>query len=174
MRVPTTLFLVILLCCPALSVWADNGSFQDALVRENGAVPPAGHSQMPLQPRGDEAPGSEKAIVPQARIQVDKAGGENAFQVAEIFARAQALDGKSVRVRGRVMKNSRMIMGRNWLHLQDGTGDADKKEHDLVVTTKDNVQEGEILTVTGRVAADRDFGMGYRYRVLVEDARVER
>ena len=65
MRLPSTLFLVILLCCPALSVWADNGSFQDALVRENGA-PPAGHSQMPLQPRGDEAPGSERAIVPQA------------------------------------------------------------------------------------------------------------
>ena len=64
-------------------------------------------------------------------------------------------------------------MGRNWLHLQDGTGDATKQEHDLVVTTTEEAQEGVILTVTGVVAADRDFGAGYRYKVLLENAKVE-
>ena len=79
-----------------------------------------------------------------------------------------------MRVRGKVVKNSRMIMGKNWLHLQDGTGEPDKKQHDLVVTTMADATEGEIVTVEGVVAANRDFGAGYNYQVLIENAKVEK
>ena len=168
MRTICTVFLAALLCLTA-PAQAESNSFADALAKEQNP----GADKAPLQPKGDEAPGSAKAVVPQAQLAIDKAEGENALRVTEIFAQAQALNGKSVRVRGKVMKNSRMIMGRNWLHLQDGTGDATKQEHDLVVTTTDEAQEGAVVTVEGVVAADRDFGAGYRYRVLLENAKVE-
>ncbi len=168
LRTICAVLLAVLPCLPA-PTQAEDSSFADALVKEQGtASRPA-----PLQPQGNEAPGSAKAVVPQVQLSVDKAEGENALRVAEIFAQAKALNGKTVRVRGKVMKNSRMIMARNWLHLQDGTGDATKQEHDLVVTTTDEAQEGAIVTVTGVVAADKDFGAGYRYRVLLENAKVE-
>ena len=72
------------------------------------------------------------------------------------------------------MKNSRMIMGKNWVHLQDGTGDAAKQQHDLVVTTKDDPKDGDIVTMEGTVAANKDFGAGYVYKVIIEDAKVEK
>ena len=168
LHITYTILLTAMFWLP-VSALAEEGSFADALAKEQGtASRPA-----PLQPQGNEAPGSARAVVPQAQLAIDKAEGENALRVAEIFAQAKALNGKTVRVRGKVMKNSRMIMARNWLHLQDGTGDATKQEHDLVVTTTDEAQEGAIVTVTGVVAADKDFGAGYRYRVLLENAKVE-
>ncbi len=118
--------------------------------------------------------GSAGAIVPSAAIKVDKAPGNDSYSVGEIFSQARQLDGKTVRVRGKVMKNTRMVMGRNWLHLQDGTGDPAKQQHDLVVTSTEDATEGDIVTVQGTVAADRDFGSGYHYPVLIENAKVEK
>ena len=180
-------FLLPLLCLPGLRAEAAetrgsqkwrNGeqppghTFQEALRAEGGMDAP--HGAAPLILPGGESPGSRGARAGKEELAVEKAGGENACRVAEIFARAGELNGKTVQVRGKVVKNSRMIMGKNWLHLQDGSGDEAKGEHDLVVTTEDSAEPGEIVTVSGTVAADRDFGMGYSYRVLLENARVER
>ena len=63
-------------------------------------------------------------------------------------------------------------MGRNWLHLRDGSGSGDGA--DLAVTTAAAVQVGETVVVKGRLARNRDFGAGYTYAVLVEDATVSR
>ena len=63
-------------------------------------------------------------------------------------------------------------MGKNWVHIQDGTGDPKGNTHDLVVTTQDDAAKGDIVTVSGVVAADKDFGAGYRYDVIVEDAKI--
>lgn len=147
-------------------------SFSQALEAEAraGGNPHAGGAAMA---QGNSV-GSAGAIVPSAAIKVDKAPGSDSYSVGEIFAQAKQLDGKKVRVRGKVMKNSRMIMDRNWLHLQDGTGDPDKQQHDLVVTSTDDAAEGDIVTVWGTVAADRDFGSGYSYQVLIENATVEK
>ena len=168
--------------CPA----AESGSFDDALRAESGMnapqdarpgmmpeMQPQNMPTMPTMPVG-ESPGSVGAGAAKEDLTVDKATGDNAYRVEEIFARAGELNGKTVRVRGKVVKISRMIMGKNWLHIQDGTGDADKRHHDLVATTLDEATPGEIVTVGGAVAAGRDFGMGYRYEVLLEDAKVER
>ena len=77
-----------------------------------------------------------------------------------------------MRVRGQVVKYNANIMGRNWLHLQDGSGDPMQNTHDLVVTTTEQLSGPKVITIEGVVAADKDFGAGYKYVVLVEDSTI--
>jgi len=90
--------------------------------------------------------------------------------VAQVFAQRDALAGKSVTVRGQVIKFSAQIMDRNWIHLQDGT--EHQGLYDLTLTTADTVKVGDVVHVSGVVAIDRDFGAGYRYGLLIEEAKV--
>ncbi|MEZ4360637.1 MAG: hypothetical protein R3B48_10670 [Kofleriaceae bacterium] len=90
--------------------------------------------------------------------------------VAEIFANKAALAGKPVVLRGKVVKESNGILGKNWLHLRDGTGAPGSD--DLLVTTQASPGVGAIVVARGAVATDKDFGAGYRYDVLVEDAAI--
>jgi len=118
--------------------------------------------------------GSQKAVVPFAEIKVEKAPGENSYTVAEIFSKAAELNGKTVVVRGKIMKVSPNIMGRNWIHIQDGTGSPDENTHDLVITTSQEPSaDWDIITMEGVLAADKDFGSGYTYAVLIEDANLK-
>jgi hypothetical protein len=91
--------------------------------------------------------------------------------VAEVFAERKALNGKKVLVRGKVVKAMSGIMGKNWLHVKDGTGGSGSD--DLVVTTNVTAKVGDKVLVNGMVASDKDFGSGYRYDVIVEDAEVK-
>ncbi|NLX19954.1 MAG: hypothetical protein GXY53_11855 [Desulfobulbus sp.] len=120
-----------------------------------------------------QSTGSAGAIVPSVELNIDKATGPDSYSVGECFQQGKDLNGKTVRVRGKIMKVSRMIMGKNWLHLQDGSGDPKKNHHDLVITTTEDVEEGSIITIAGTLAFDRDFGAGYKYEVIVEDAKIE-
>lgn len=122
----------------------------------------------------EESAGSAGAVVPFADIKVEKVTGEGAVTVEEVFANAKKLDGKMVRLRGRVMKVSRAIMGRNWIHLQDGTGDPLRNSHELVATSDAEPKVGEVIVVAGKLTADKDFGAGYRYAALIEEAKVEK
>jgi hypothetical protein len=61
-------------------------------------------------------------------------------------------------------------MGRNWIHLKDGTLD----NYDFVVTSDQAIPEGHVVTLKGTVARNRDFGSGYRYELLIENASVVR
>ena len=63
-------------------------------------------------------------------------------------------------------------MGRNWLHLQDGTGDPMNNTHDLVVTTATEIGSPDVVTIEGVLSANKDFGAGYTYTVIVENASV--
>lgn len=146
----------------------DAANFSEALQAEQKA--PAG-AQAPAM---EQSTGSAGAIVPSSEVNVHKATGENSQSVGECFEKGKELDSKTVRVRGKVMKISRMIMGKNWLHIQDGTGNPMKNQHDLVVTTAEEPTEGEVITVQGVLKANRDFGAGYKYEVIVEDAKIER
>jgi hypothetical protein len=109
----------------------------------------------------------------QAGLKIAKADGPDGFTVAELHARRKELAGKGVSVRGQIVKVLPQIMGRNWLHLQDGTGDPKAGTHDLTVTTAALPKAGQVLIIKGKVAADRDIGAGYFYPVLVEDAVVK-
>ncbi len=118
--------------------------------------------------------GSAGNVVPFTDLKVEKATGPNGHAVVEIFEKAAALDKKKVVVKGQVVKVSNKIMGKNWLHIQDGTGDPNKNTHDLVVTTMGTAEKGDIVTVEGTAAINKDFGSGYKYDAIVEDATVSK
>jgi len=144
-----------------------NNSFSAAVEAERGAAPDA------QEVSGVEGSvGSQGAIAPFADTQVEKADGDNSYTVAEIFEQAAELDGKKVRIRGQVVKFNANIMGRNWLHLQDGTGDPMQNTHDLVATTTDPLSTPKIVIVEGTVAAEKDFGAGYKYAVILEECTI--
>ncbi|HEY7724625.1 MAG TPA: OB-fold nucleic acid binding domain-containing protein [Anaeromyxobacteraceae bacterium] len=105
---------------------------------------------------------------------VAKAAGPSGRTVEELFAQRVQLKDKSAAVKGQVVKFSPGIMGRNWIHLRDGTGSAEKSTNDLTVTTQDDVKVGDVVTARGTVRVDRDFGAGYAYPVIVEDAKVSK
>ena len=144
-------------------------SFAAAVEAERNSTGAGGNA--PIQPQQGSS-GSMGAIAPYTETKVEKADGENSYTVAEIFEQAKELDGKKVRIRGQVVKFNANIMGRNWLHLQDGSGDPMKNTHDLVVTTSDELSSPKVITVEGVVAADKDFGAGYSYVVIVEDSAI--
>jgi hypothetical protein len=103
---------------------------------------------------------------------IEKASGSDARTVAEVWAQRTQLAGQAVTVRGKVVKYTPGVMGRNWVHLQDGSGTADDSSNDLTFTTLAEVNRGDTVTLTGTVVVDKDFGAGYRYPVIVEDARL--
>ena len=93
-----------------------------------------------------------------------------AKSIAEIFGGRTELEGKEILVAGKVVKYNAMIMGKNWMHLQDGTGEPGS--NDLTVTTQSTASVGDTVLVRGSVILNKDFGAGYRYEVLIEDATV--
>ncbi len=118
--------------------------------------------------------GVVKPAVDMSNIKVAKATGANARTVAEILSKGAELKDKPVLVRGKVVKYSEDIMGKNWVHLRDGSGNDADKTNDLLVTTKNPAKLGDVVTVKGTVHTDRDLGSGYFYKVLVEDATLQK
>nr|NMF98654.1 hypothetical protein [Aromatoleum toluolicum] len=90
--------------------------------------------------------------------------------VAAIHQEKTELSGKAVQVSGKVVKVNNGIMGRNFVHVRDGSGD--QATNNLIVTSKDTAAVGDEVVVTGNVKLDRDFGSGYMYPLLVEDATI--
>lgn len=89
------------------------------------------------------------------------------YKIGDVYSKKDALDKKQISVRGKVTKVSAGIMNRTWVHLQDGKG----KEHDLTVTTsQDAPAVGKTVTATGTLAKGKDFGSGYYYDVILEQA----
>ena len=90
--------------------------------------------------------------------------------IEKIFEKKESLSGQVIKVRGKVIKINIQIMNRNWIHLQDGTGSKDN--FDLMVTSQDKVEVGQVVIAEGKVTANKDFGSGYSYAVLLEEAKV--
>jgi len=142
-----------------------------------GNLAPAGGAQaaMPAHagaPQGQPAAAPGAPVVPKEAVKVDKAAGADARTVAEVWAQKGGLKEKSVTIRGQVVKYNPGVMGKNWIHLQDGSGEASKGNHDITVTSQDPAAKGDIVTVKGIVRQDKDFGAGYVYALIVEDAKV--
>jgi hypothetical protein len=93
--------------------------------------------------------------------------------IAEVWTARASLAGSPVAVRGRVVKYNSGIMGRNWLHIQDGSGDPAKSTHDITVTSEASTKVGDLVTVRGVLATDKDFGAGYAYDAIIEDASLQ-
>lgn len=146
---------------------ASDDSFAAAVAREQQPPPVA-----PVV-TGETSGGSTGAIVPFTEVTVEKATGPNSYTIEEIFTKAGELNGSVVRLRGKVVKFSANIMGRNWVHLQDGSGNPMNNTHDLVVTTSETVADNDIIIVVeGKLAADKDFGAGYKYAAIIEEAQI--
>ena len=90
--------------------------------------------------------------------------------VAEIYENKATLAGQTISVQGKVVKVVNGIMKRNFIHVQDGTGDADSSN--LIVTSKQTANVGDQVSVSGVVAVNRDFGGGYTYALLIEEATI--
>jgi len=112
---------------------------------------------------------SDAPVAKQPAPKVARATGADACTVAELYRDKAKLKDKTVSVRGAVVKVSSGILGHNWLHLVDGS-----QEKDLVVTTTQEAKMGEEITIQGVVHLDKDLGSGYRFDVLVEDAKITR
>lgn len=110
------------------------------------------------------------AAQPPVVAKVPKATGPDAKTVAEVVGGKAALKDKAVVVRGQVVKFSRDIMGKNWLHLRDGSGSAADGSNDILVTTKDLAAVGDIVNARGIVRTNVELGSGYSYAVLIEGA----
>ena len=90
--------------------------------------------------------------------------------IAYVFANREELAGQEISLRGKVVKYNANIMGRNFIHIQDGSGDAGEGNNDLTVTSTAATAVGKTVVVTGTIVLDKDFGAGYTFPVLMEDA----
>jgi len=109
-----------------------------------------------------------------ADVKVAKATGPNARTVAEIVTKSAELKGKTIVVRGKVVKFTPEVLGKNWVHLRDGSGSAADNTNDVLVTTRDQARIGDVVLVKGVVHTDRDLGSGYSYKVLIEEATLQK
>ena len=141
----------------------------DSIIFSEGIASTAGTSGTAAKEAA--SPGSKgAATVKESKISVPKATGANAYTVEGIFGNSAKLDKKQVNVKGKVVKVSSGIMGKNWIHIQDGSGNQAKGNHNLVCTSSATANMGDIVTVTGTLAKDKDFGAGYKYNAIVENA----
>jgi hypothetical protein len=146
----------------------DKINFTDGIISDSSAK-----SALPAAKDKGVSGGSKSAAsTKDARISVAKATGANAYTVQEIFTNSAKLNKKKVVVRGKVVKVSAGIMGKNWIHIQDGTGSQAKKNHNLVCTSQDLADVDDVVTVTGVLAKDKDFGGGYKYSAIVEESKI--
>jgi hypothetical protein len=138
-----------------------------SLLRPGMPAAPMDMPAAPMQARGSTASSVPPGVVLDG---IEKAPG--GLTVAEILEKGNALSGKDVAVRGRVVKFTGGVLGKNWLHLRDGSGAGGAA--DVTVTTEADAAIGDLVLARGRVATKQDFGSGYSYDVLIQDATLER
>ena len=90
------------------------------------------------------------------------------MSLAQLFENPAAYNDQKIKVRGTVVKVNEKIMGRNWIHIQDGS--EYNGRFDLTITSQENPQVGTVAGFEGTIHLNRDFGAGYRYDVIMEDA----
>jgi hypothetical protein len=140
--------------------------FTSLILREGdatGSTMPQGHPPI----SGDTVSAHESAA---AMDPVEPAKG--GLTVANIWADTASLADTEIAVRGRVVKFNGGILGTNWIHIQDGSGSEADGTHDLTVTTLGTASVGDVVTATGVLVTDKDFGAGYTYEILLENAEL--
>lgn len=108
------------------------------------------------------------AAAQEAPLKIAK--NSDGYTVEELYAKKAQLKDKPIKVNAKVVKVSRNIMGKDWIHLQDGSGSAGT--NDIIATAVgSNVQVGDSVTASGVVKTDIDLGYGYNFPVLIEEAK---
>jgi hypothetical protein len=147
---------------PATTDSAQGMSAQQAASPHGSAASP--HDGQPQHP-------TPSAAADVGKIKVAKASGKSGHTVAEIWLKRAALKDQKVAVRGKVVKATNGVMGKNWLHVRDGSGEG--ASADLTVASDETAAVGDTVLVTGVVHTDKDLGAGYHYDVIVEDAKIK-
>ncbi len=124
------------------------------------AATPPGHA-------GAEQPYTRKAT-PEVKKNIAIETPKDGITIAELLSHKESYAGKTIRIKGEVTKFTAAIMDKNWIHLQDGTESNGK--FDLTITSSDNVKVGDIVYLEGKVVLNKDFGYGYFFEVMMEDA----
>jgi hypothetical protein len=114
-------------------------------------------------------PGSSSVKIAKQDIKIEAA--KDGITLADLFSKKDSFNGKIVVIKGQIVKYSPEIMNKNWFHIQDGTESAGK--FDLTGTTMTTLKVGDIVTIEGKVALNKDFGYGYFYDVIIEDAIIK-
>jgi uncharacterized protein YdeI (BOF family) len=146
-----------------------------------------GASAIALNPYAARIARAASAPLPEGHPTIDKHGGaapaapkldfskivkpKGGKTVQEVYQEKDKLKGTRVTLRGKVVKYTEAIMGKNWFHLRDGTGT--DPANDLTVTTQAKAKVGDTVLVEGTVILDKDLGAGYKYDVIIEDAKVK-
>lgn len=115
-------------------------------------------------------PGSPTPNLPVTPV-TDMEPLEGGVSLSELFDDPTKYKGKSIKIKGQCIKVNQNIMSRNWVHLQDGGTDEENNPLDLTVTTQLNVPVGSIIALEGTISLNKDFGAGYRYDVIMEEAQ---
>lgn len=150
-----------------------NRTFESIIFTDFVTVQGKGKGKMQAQtapPPSPEQPLKPKVVVTVKPGSIKKFKG--GYTVEEIFAKRESLKAKTVSVRGKVVNYSDAILGKNWLHIQDGSGI--KGTNDLAVTTEQTANIGDVVVVTGPISVAKDFGMGYYYDAIMEDATIKK
>lgn len=108
---------------------------------------------------------SGKVAANNAEVEITKTDGE--VQIADIYSNRAEYSSKEFEIRGVVVKVNEQVMGKNWVHIQDGTGNAGN--FDLTITTQAQVKVGDEVTFKGKLTLEKDFGAGYYYDLIMED-----
>lgn len=123
--------------------------------------------KMPQNPHASHAANTAQEAVCDVEIAKNKDG----YSVEEIYTKKSDLNAKTVKVNAKVVKVSKNIMGKDWIHLQDGTGSAGT--NDIIATSVNStVNVGDIVTAEGIVKTDVDLGYGYKFSVIIEKAKL--
>ncbi len=110
----------------------------------------------------------QKPVEPKEPIKVAKASGS--YTVEELYTKKAQLKDKKVKVNAKVVKVSKNIMNKDWIHLQDGTGNGSSS--DIVVTAiNSNVNVGDVVLAEAVLNTDIDFGYGYFFPVILQDGQ---
>jgi hypothetical protein len=133
-------------------------------MKEGHSNLPSSNPQMNMQNPHSVQHSGRIPISRKPSISIDPA--EGGIRIAHLYSNAEKYKDKKVKVKGQVVKVNNRIMGRNWVHIQDGTSVNNK--FDLTVTTSDFVNEGDVVTFSGTIHLEKDFGSGYYYPVIME------
>ena len=114
----------------------------------------------------NQSPQKSKTI--DKNIEVDIKPANGGITIKELFSNKEKYANKVVKIRGKVTKYNGGIMGKNWIHLQDGTNSSG--EFDFTATSASEVNVGDVITLEGKITLDKDFGAGYFYKVIMEES----
>ena len=114
----------------------------------------------------------KKSVTAQEKKDVKVQTVKGGISIAELYAQNKKFAGKSVKICGQVTKYTPSVMGKNWIHIQDGTEHDGK--YDLTITSATEVSVGDVVTFEGAISLDKDLGYGYFFEVIMENATLHK